>query len=142
MVWSHRRGIRPHFAWKGLSPCVSRVAAGSVGSLELPRVVVSGKSGIRSSCEGPLRIPLELVQGSSASSRVEAGNSVFLSCSDRDLRLFIKVKLGSQAWSGVKAWNSAFLSSCPRGVRALVEFTWGIGLFQEDQQGSRPPILL
>ena len=67
---------------------------------------------------------------------------MFLSCSDRDLRLFIKVKLGSQAWSGVKAWNSAFLSSCPRGVRALVEFTWGIGLFQEDQQGSRPPILL
>ena len=37
--------------------------------------VVSGKSGILSSCEGPLRIPLELVQVTKASSRVEAGNS-------------------------------------------------------------------
>ena len=43
---------------------VSRVAAGSVGSLELPQGpegashVVSGKSGILLSYEGPLGIPL------------------------------------------------------------------------------------
>ena len=37
VLWSHVRGIRPQFAWKGESQGVSRVAAGSVGSLELPR---------------------------------------------------------------------------------------------------------
>ena len=74
VLWGHGRVIKPHFAWKGESPCVSRVAARSVGSPELPRGpegashVVSGKSGIRSSCEGSLGIPLELVQGTSASS--------------------------------------------------------------------------
>ena len=91
MLWSHSRGIRPQFAWKGESQGVSRVAAGSVGSLELPRGpegashVVSGKSGFLSSCEGPLGIPLELVRVTRASSRVEAGNSGFLSSSDKDL---------------------------------------------------------
>jgi len=79
------KGIRPHFAWKGECPCVSRVVAGRVGSLELPRGpkgashVVSGKSGIRSSCEGPLGIPLKLVKETRASPRVEVGNSGFLS---------------------------------------------------------------
>ena len=53
---------------EGESPGVSRVAAGSVGSPELPRGpegashVVSGKSGILLSSEGPLGIPLDLVQ--------------------------------------------------------------------------------
>ena len=53
----------------------------------IPRLshVVSGKSGILLSCEGSLGIPLELVQGTSASSRFEAGNSGFLSSSDKDL---------------------------------------------------------
>ena len=69
VLWSHIRGIRPQFAWKGESQGVSRVAAESVGSLELPRGpegashLVSGKSGHLWSCEGPLRIPLKLVQG-------------------------------------------------------------------------------
>ena len=74
VLWSHGRGIRPQFALKGESQGVSRVAAGSVGSLELPRGpegashVVYGKSRILSSCEGPLGIPLELVQATRASS--------------------------------------------------------------------------
>ena len=91
VLWSHIRGIRPQFAWKGESQGVSRVAARSVDSLELPRGpegashVVSGKSGILSNCEGPLGIPLELVRATRASSRVEVGNSGFLSSSDRDL---------------------------------------------------------
>ena len=52
-----------------------------MGSFELPRGpegashVVSGKSGNLSSCEGPLGIPLELVQSTKASSQVGAGNS-------------------------------------------------------------------
>ena len=84
MLWSHSRGIRPQFALKGASQGVSRVAAGSVGSLELPwgpegaSHVVSGKSRILSSCGGPLGIPLELVQATRASSWLEAGNSGFL----------------------------------------------------------------
>ena len=50
----------------GISRCFSS-CAGSVGYLALPRGpegashVVSGKSGILSSCEVPLGIPLELV---------------------------------------------------------------------------------
>ena len=66
-----------------------------------------------------------------AVSRVQLGNSVFLSSSDRDLGLFIKVQRGRQALSGVEAWNSAFLSSCPRGVRAPVEFRQGIWAFSD-----------
>ena len=74
VLWSHGRGIRRQFSWKGESQGVSRVVAGSVCSLELPRGpegvshVVSGKSGILSCCEGPLMIPLKLVQGTWASS--------------------------------------------------------------------------
>ena len=52
VLWSQGRLIKPQFAWKGESQGVSRVVAGSVGSLELPQGpegashVVSGKSGI------------------------------------------------------------------------------------------------
>ena len=90
VLWSHGRGIRPHFLLTGEFPCVFLVAARGMGSPELPRGpegashVVSGKSGIRSSCEGLLGIPLELVQGTRASFQVEVGNSVFLSSSERD----------------------------------------------------------
>ena len=94
--------------------------------------VATGTSGSRSccfsevrslwSCEGHVRIPLELLPVNRAMSRVQLGNSVFLSGSDRDLRLPIKVQLGNQASSGVEARNSAFLSSCQRGVRPPIEF--------------------
>ena len=77
-------------------------------------------------------------------SRVQSGNSVFLSGSNRDLGLHIKVQLRSQASSGVEAWNSAFLSSFQRDVRPLVEFRWRIWAFQEDRlgrQASHPVVL-
>ena len=77
--------------------------------------VVSEKSGILSSCEGPLVIPLELVQETRASCRVEAGNSGFLSSSDRDLGVPMEIPLGSQTSSCVEAWNSASLSRWKRG---------------------------
>ena len=127
VLWSHGRVIKPHFAWKGESPCVSRVAARSVGSPELPWGpeggihVVSGKSGIHLSCEGSLGIPLELVQGTSSSSRFEAGNSGFPSSSDKDLGLPMESPLGSQPSFHVVAWNSASLSRWKRGVRPPVE---------------------
>ena len=141
VLWSHGRVIRPHFAWKGESPCVSRVAAGSVGSLELPRGpegashVVSGKSGILSSCEGPLGIPLELVQATRASSRVEAGNSGFLSSSDRDLRVPMEIPLGSQTLSRIEAWNCPSLLRSKTGVRPPVELRSGSGPISRDTMG-------
>ena len=54
-----RQGNQASIPWKGESQGVSRVVAGSVGSLELPQGpegashVVSVKSGILSNCEGP-----------------------------------------------------------------------------------------
>ena len=86
-----------------------------MGSLKLPRGpegashVVSGKSGILSSCEGPLGIPLELVQVTRASCRVEAGNSGFLSSSDREFGVPMEIPLGSHTFSRVGPWNSASL---------------------------------
>ena len=77
---------------------------------------------------GELGLPLEMLQANRAVSRVQLGNSVYLSGGDRDLGLFIKVQRGSQALSGVEAWNSAFLASCPRG-RAPVEFRREIWAF-------------
>ena len=115
---NHGRVIRPHFTWKGESPCVPRVAAGSVGSLELPRGrdgashVVSWKSGILLSFQGPLGIPLTLVQGTRASLGVEAENSVFLSSSDRDLGLPTESPLRSQTSFHIGSWNSASLLRC------------------------------
>ena len=68
-----RKGNQASFHMKWESPAVSRVAAGNVGSLKLPwglegaSLVVSGKSGILSSGEGPLGFPLKLVQVTRAS---------------------------------------------------------------------------
>ena len=97
VLWSHSR---PQFAWKGGCQGISLVAAGIVDFLQLPQGperashVVSGKSGILSSCEGPLGIPLELVRATRASSPVEAGNSAFLSSSDSDLRVPMRFPWG------------------------------------------------
>ena len=127
VLWIHGRGIRPQFAWKWKSQIVSRVLAGSMGSLELPQRpegssnVVSGKSGILSSCEGHLEIPFELVQVTRASCRVEAGNSGFLSSSDGNLGVLMEIPLGSQTSSRVGPWKSASLLRWQRGVRPPVE---------------------
>ena len=84
------------------------------------------------SSKGHLRIPLELLQGKTASSRVECVNSVFLSSGDRDLRVVMMVQLRSQALSHVESWNSVYLLSCERDVRPPVVFRGEFGLFQED----------
>ena len=110
-----------------------------MGFLQLPQGpegaphVVSGKSGILSSCEGPLEIPLELVWATRASSRVEAGNSVFFISSDRDPGVPIEIPLGSQTSSRVGAWNSASLCRWQRGVRPPVDQ----GLFLEAPRCSQ-----
>ena len=56
-----------------------------------------------------------------ASSRVEAGTSVFLSVSEMDLGVSVDFEQGRQALACVEAWNSACLSSCKWGDRILVE---------------------
>ena len=98
-----------------------------MGSLEFPRGperashVVSGKSGILSSCEGPLGILFELVQATRASSRDEAGNSGFLFSSDKDLRVPMEIPLRCHMLSLVGAWNSASCSKWKRGMRPPVK---------------------
>ena len=65
--------------------------------------VASGESGLLSSCEGNLGIPVELLQQNEISSQVEAENSGFVSSCDMDLRVSIEFKQGSQGSSRVEA---------------------------------------
>ena len=87
------------------------------------------------SCEGLVGIPLEILPVNSAMSRVQSGNSLFLSGGDRHLGLPIKAQQGSQALPGVEAWNSVFLLSCQRWVRPPVEFRRGICYFSRGLTG-------
>ena len=68
-----------------------------------------------------------MVQGTRGSSRVEVGNSVFLSSSDRNLGVPIGISVGSQTSSDVDAWNSASRLRCKRGARHRVELGLGSG---------------
>ena len=60
------------------------------------------------------------MQEHSASSRVEARTSGFLSNYDVDLGVSVEFELGRQASSCVEAWNSACLLSLEWGVKPLV----------------------
>ena len=75
--------------------------------------------------QGAAHFPLVSLQGNRASSRVEVGNSGFLSSFNRDLRVPIEFQQGIQASSCVEALNSAFLSSYKRAVKPPVEYRWG-----------------
>ena len=126
---------------RGISRCFSSCSRKCVHSFELPRGpqgtshCAYWKPGILSNCEGPLRIPLGLVQWRRASSPVEVGTSGFLSCSDVDLGVCLPFQTGSQVLNCVKAWNSALLSSCKRGFRPPVQLNWGSGAFLEFANG-------
>ena len=98
-----------------------------------PDCVAAEKSGLFLRCEGHFEFPLDSLLVKRAVSRVQLGDSVFLSSSDRDLGYPVKVQLGSQASSGVEKSNSAFLFT----VKLPVEFRQEFGLFQEDQQWSQ-----
>ena len=84
LLSSHGRGIAPQDTLKD-SRGLFRVGAGNPWFLRLVPVIsgrskgASEKSGILCSWEGPLGTPLGSVQWKRASSRVEAGNSCFLS---------------------------------------------------------------
>ena len=92
LLSNHGRGIGPQDVLKLESRALSRVAAGNPGLPQLVTVTSGSFSGclweVRNtlSCEGPLGIPLGLVQWKRASSRGEAGTSVF-SCSNVGLGL-------------------------------------------------------
>ena len=97
----------------------SRVTTGTSGSSR----VASGKSSLHASCEGPLGIPLQSVQGPRASSRVEARTSGILSRVDMDLGFPMAFQQESQASTHVETWNSPFLSRGKTRVRLPVELT-------------------
>ena len=85
LLSSHGRGIAPQDALNKDSRGLLRVGAGNPWFPRLVPVIsgrfkgASEKSGILCSWEGPLGTPLGSVQWKRASSRVEAGNSCFLS---------------------------------------------------------------
>ena len=58
-----------------------------------------------------------------SSSRVEPGNSVFLSSADMDLGVPMEFQQESQVASHLETWNSAFLLRCKRCVTFHVEVT-------------------
>ena len=134
-------GEGPHLALRGESPGLSRVVAGNFGFLSScdtdlkPTPVASGMSSPHSSCEGPLGIPLQSVQGHTASSQIEARTSGCLFSSDMDLGVPMEFQQGSQAPSRVEIWNSASLSRFQRGVRLPVEWTQGSKAFSRGATG-------
>ena len=105
--------MRSLFACKGECQVVSQGVAGSLGSLELPRGpeaashLVSEKSGLFWSCEGSLRVPLELVQV-----------PVF----------HVDVRWETQSSSPVLTWISGFLWRFHWEVRRRLVFRHGTAL--------------
>ena len=81
--------------------------------------------GLLSSCEGPLRIPLQLVPGPKSLSGAEAGSWGFLSSADMDFAVPLESPEGSQASLRVETHTSAFLPSCSSSVTLPVTLTQG-----------------
>lgn len=69
----------------------SRVSMRTSGNL----LITTVESDLLSNCMGNFGIPLKSLQGNKVSSRVEVGNSVFLSSCHRDLRGPIEFQWGS-----------------------------------------------
>ena len=97
--------------------------------------VVSGKSSLLSSCEGPLGIPFQSEHRHGASSGIEAGTSGFLSSADMDLGDPMEFPQGVRPCLirrhgpllpslGVKGL-SGFLSSWPWDLGLYLEVSWG-----------------
>ena len=120
----------------------SRVAPGNPGFSRLLTVTPGSFSWclweVRNTVywDGPLGTPLGSVQWKRASSRIEAGTSVFLSCSEVVLNVCMTFQTGSQVLSYVEAWNSAFLSSCQTGFRPPGELNLGTGALFELATGA------
>ena len=94
------------YCLRGVSRCLSQVAAGSLGFLSScdrdlrdPLLLPRGNQASFQAARGHIGISLELLQWNRASFCVEAGNSVLLSNCTRDLRIPIEFQKGSQASS-------------------------------------------
>ena len=85
--------------------------------------MASGKSSLHASGEGPLRILLQSVLGTTVSSGLEAGTSGFLSSADMDVEVPLEFPQGSQASSVVETCKSALLLSWKSSVRPPVGLT-------------------
>ena len=124
----HGSGKGPHLMLRRESRGCSRVAERSLwfllscdGDLRDP-LVLPQRSQLSSSCEGHVRIPLESLPVNRAVSRVQLGNSVFLSSGDQDLGLPIKEKTAS---SRVDRGISWFFSSCCGRLQIPLQVPWG-----------------
>ena len=77
----------------------------------------SGKIWFHSSCEGDIKEPLMLPQGSQASFQVALGGSGFLSSCCRGIGPHLELRRELQGSSQVATWISVFLMSFKKGVR-------------------------
>ena len=84
---------------------------------------VLGKSSLHASCEGPLRIPLQLLPWSKSSSGFEAETSGFLSSAYIDLGVPLVFPQGSTVSSRVETCKSTLLSRGKSSVRLPVMLT-------------------
>ena len=116
-------GILRSFSSCVRKPCVCSTCDGDLRELLLCLLEVRNTVDLG----GASRNPLVLVQWKSASSRIEAETSGFLSCFDVGLGLCMPFQTGSRVSTCVETWNSAFLSSCQRGFRPPVELNLGPG---------------
>ena len=89
-----RSGKGPHLVLRGESPGFFSSCGRKLGvPLELrrgpqgPACVALGKTSLHTSCEGPLRIPVQSVLGPRSSFGAEAATLGFLSSADMDLRV-------------------------------------------------------
>ena len=89
-------GEGPHLALRGR---ISWAFSSCNRDLKPARVAL-GMSSLHSSCEGPLGIPFQSVQGHRASSQVVARTSGFLSSSDMDLGVPMKFQQESHVSCG------------------------------------------
>lgn len=115
-------------AFQQVSACSRVVRRTSEGRV----CIVSGKSGLISSCDCHLGIPLKSSQGKLASSRLVSRKLVFLSSGDRDLAVAFEVHLGSQVsleLSKELLLSSRFLTGVSweplcdlKGIHSSIEF--------------------
>ena len=103
---------------------------------QCPAWIASGKSGLISSCDEHLNIPLESSQGKQASSILVSRISGFLSSGDRHLGVAFTVHLGSQTLSRIEAKNSALLSMCDRYLLETSEWSKGSQLSNRILRGN------
>ena len=107
------------------------------GDLRYQPVVASEKSGLFSSCKGLVGIPLESLPVNRAVSRVQSGNSVFLSAATGISGFLSRFNKGIRPRLVLRHGTLHF-SRVVKGVSGLRSSSGGdLGIFQEDRQGRQ-----